>query len=344
MKKILSVGAAWLFPIAAVGQTFDLTIDQSQSQVSRSTTISAPFAGAFIGDYNARSNPKGTQTIPGLFGGSGNNPINYSAELVGDGGIESAPSGSFAIAVDLDTLTVSIDGLVLDLLNGDTALFSGTVNIEYDTFHTKNPTAIYPGGFTIPLPIGDLEVTTLTATQTGDTSVGILVENGDGTFSFAATVEAELTLSATFLGEPLDTPPQVILLPLVGTLSFDGGVATLTATIFQSISESTELELDPFTDIPVALPTVLPPGGTANLLLSGTVESLSLDFTIDSTIVATGDSSCVDADINCDGSVDGADLGLLLAAWDTSDAAADLDGSGQVDGADLGLLLSAWTV
>lgn len=48
------------------------------------------------------------------------------------------------------------------------------------------------------------------------------------------------------------------------------------------------------------------------------------------------------ADLNLDGLVDGADLGLLLAAWGPGSGPADLDGSGTVDGADLGLLLSAW--
>ncbi len=48
-------------------------------------------------------------------------------------------------------------------------------------------------------------------------------------------------------------------------------------------------------------------------------------------------------DVNADGSVNGADLGLLLAAWETSNAAADVNGDGVVDGADLGLLLSNWS-
>jgi hypothetical protein len=46
-------------------------------------------------------------------------------------------------------------------------------------------------------------------------------------------------------------------------------------------------------------------------------------------------------DLNGDGTVDGADLGLLLGAWG-GPGAADLNGSGSVDGADLGLLLGAW--
>jgi hypothetical protein len=47
------------------------------------------------------------------------------------------------------------------------------------------------------------------------------------------------------------------------------------------------------------------------------------------------------ADLNGDGVVDGADLGLLLGAWGQA-GATDLNGDGTTDGADLGLLLGAW--
>ncbi len=47
------------------------------------------------------------------------------------------------------------------------------------------------------------------------------------------------------------------------------------------------------------------------------------------------------ADLNGDGTVNGADLGLLLGAWGT--AGGDVDGDGDTDGADLGLLLGAWS-
>ncbi|MFO0872366.1 MAG: hypothetical protein U0575_00155 [Phycisphaerales bacterium] len=46
------------------------------------------------------------------------------------------------------------------------------------------------------------------------------------------------------------------------------------------------------------------------------------------------------ADLDCNGVVDGADLGLMLGAWGTD--IADLNGDGTTDGADLGVLLGAW--
>ncbi len=50
------------------------------------------------------------------------------------------------------------------------------------------------------------------------------------------------------------------------------------------------------------------------------------------------------ADLNADGVVDGADLGLLLGSWGRcGDCSADLDSDGVVNGGDLGLLLAAWT-
>jgi hypothetical protein len=54
---------------------------------------------------------------------------------------------------------------------------------------------------------------------------------------------------------------------------------------------------------------------------------------------------CV-GDLECDGLVDGKDLGVLLAKWGTTtaDDTADIDQDGAVDGIDLGLLLATWGV
>lgn len=53
-------------------------------------------------------------------------------------------------------------------------------------------------------------------------------------------------------------------------------------------------------------------------------------------------SPAVSCDLNADGSVDGADLGLLLGEWGVTGSSADLNDDGVVDGADLGILLGSW--
>ncbi|MCA9283966.1 MAG: hypothetical protein KDA22_02035, partial [Phycisphaerales bacterium] len=53
--------------------------------------------------------------------------------------------------------------------------------------------------------------------------------------------------------------------------------------------------------------------------------------------------SLPDPDLDGNGTVDGADLGILLAAWGPcAGCPADLNGDGVVDGADLGVMLAAW--
>ena len=47
------------------------------------------------------------------------------------------------------------------------------------------------------------------------------------------------------------------------------------------------------------------------------------------------------ADLNGDGQVDAADIGLLVAAWGTP--AGDVNGDGTTDSADLGLVIAAWS-
>ena len=47
-------------------------------------------------------------------------------------------------------------------------------------------------------------------------------------------------------------------------------------------------------------------------------------------------------DVNCDGTVDGNDLAIVLAAWGTGNPQADIDRSGLVDGSDLAIVLANW--
>ena len=78
-----------------------------------------------------------------------------------------------------------------------------------------------------------------------------------------------------------------------------------------------------------------------NLLDGESDEQVHGDWTDD------GGNSVIDecvadcpGDFNHDGSVDGGDLGFLLAAWGGPDA--DINGDGSTDGGDLGLVIGAW--
>jgi len=54
-------------------------------------------------------------------------------------------------------------------------------------------------------------------------------------------------------------------------------------------------------------------------------------------------SPCIAADLDCDGAVNGIDLGVLLGNWGPcAGCAADLNGDGDVNGIDLGVLLGNW--
>jgi hypothetical protein len=68
-------------------------------------------------------------------------------------------------------------------------------------------------------------------------------------------------------------------------------------------------------------------------LLLGTAEDADDDGVID--------VCACPADLDGNGIVNGADLGVLLLGWGLG-GSADLDGDGVVDGADLGLALLAW--
>jgi hypothetical protein len=56
------------------------------------------------------------------------------------------------------------------------------------------------------------------------------------------------------------------------------------------------------------------------------------------------DTAAPAGDLNCDGCVDHADLGILLSDWmcDSGDCPGDCDDDGDTDHADLGILLAHW--
>ncbi|MFO0961949.1 MAG: hypothetical protein U0625_03475 [Phycisphaerales bacterium] len=77
-----------------------------------------------------------------------------------------------------------------------------------------------------------------------------------------------------------------------------------------------------------------PTPGTATIGYFKTAGSVNFTGNVPSAAPIVGD-------LNGDGHVDGADLGVLLAGWGNP-GASDLNGDGTTDGADLGVLLANW--
>lgn len=327
----------------AHAQSFDCSVDSKGSNVSQTTTITAPFSGTLIGDFDAVNNPTGTQTRPGLFGGSGNNPIPYTASFVLDGELVSNPLGSFTMDVDLEGLQVSISGLSVDLLGASIATLPATVNINYQTFRTFSPNSLFPGGVTIPVPIGDATISELQAFQNTKSAPGVLTVVKGGGYAFTAAVPVDLLLSAEVLGAPVAEKSIIPgLLPISGTLEFTPAGISFTFSISGSDSQSQPITDGAFTNQPLALPTVIPTGGTANLLISGAVTEVSTATDLTATIVGTGTAPAVPGDLDGDSIVNGNDAALLLNNWGGT-GVGDIDGDGSVGGGDLTILLSNWT-
>lgn len=80
------------------------------------------------------------------------------------------------------------------------------------------------------------------------------------------------------------------------------------------------------------------PGGVGAIALYG----FSQDNLLLANVCITPPPGSCPADLNGDGQVDGADLGMLLGGWGGVGPVGDLNGDSLVDGADLGALLGAW--
>ncbi len=90
------------------------------------------------------------------------------------------------------------------------------------------------------------------------------------------------------------------------------------------------------------------PTGAAYLVefsVQSQAGSLTAVVGVDGVWIDASDAPGTPGDLNEDGVVNGADLGIMLGAWGAcAGCAADLDGDGAVNGVDLGMLLSAWTI
>lgn len=276
-------------------QSFFLEVQPGASSLSLENEFSVLMPGSLIGDWDASANPGGTQTRPGLFGGGPNDPIPTSFRLFGETSFAGPPLGSFAIEIDRTILAVAVSELDLDLLGGATAVTDITLGLLYDTFRTFQPTSLFPGGIELPIPLGQQTLAELKLTQSGRSTGGILVPGGSaGSYSFTTIVPAELSFVVDLLGTVVPVGPLPIALPLAGTVQIAGNDALVSLAFDIALDQSIDDPLPGFTvdDLPFDVPTLLPPGQVAHLLLSFAIASLGVTLDTSLAIVAGGSAPC----------------------------------------------------
>lgn len=346
MKSLVPSLLALSLGGAACAQTFDCTISTPQSGVDATITVNMSLPGNLIGADDATTNPADTRTKPGLFGTFGATE-NVACPITIAGGITdhhlvSRPGGAFTLTIDPEALTADIADYAVNFIADGPEVIPVTVQFTTDAFRTRSPTSTYIAG-SFGVPIGDATVSVLRAVQTGGLP-GTLIEDGPNVYTFTVPLVVDLELEAELLGTPISSPGGTPT-PFVfsGTVAVQpDGSAVITSvrdlTFAQMQEPNLELPATPF-----ALPTILPPGPPANVLLNLTLQSVNVALAGTQTLSAGGTprARCY-ADFNQDGGIDGADVEAFFFAWEFGSSTADVNDDGGVDGADVETFFAAW--
>ena len=340
-----ALGASLPLIANAAGQ--DFTIDSVASSTAGSLGTLTTTDGSLIGDFDADTNPGGTQTRPGFFGGSGNNPIPVSLDISTDTVLDLNPAGAFGLDADTSALTFMMDGLMADLLNGETVVTTAGLELIFSTFNTVNPSSIYPGGIPLPVEIEAGELSTIMITQTGPMDApGVLIPQLDNSWILAGAIPAQFTIAGSgFGGAGFEPAPSVFMLPITGTYVIDGdGGATVTISLdLAELSNTVDTtDLPPLPEFPFALPTL--GGDTASVLFSLALTSIAVNAEGSMNLVATADAAgCNAADVTEPfGVLDLSDLSAFVNAFGMQAPAADLDNNGVYDLTDIQLYVTTF--
>ena len=293
----------------------DLAIDSESSSVVSGFSLQADLPGSLIGNYDEVTNPEGTLTLPGLFGGSGNQPVDVDMNGILNGEVNSQPVGGYRLDVDFEELTFSISNLQIDLLGGVAGNLAVELELDFETFRTFQPDSLFLG-VPLTLPIGDGSLSVLAFQQSAASLPTRLIPMGPNQYSFTSIVPATITIESDFFGQAIVTPPFDLAVVVNGELQVSGEQVVVTQSFEQMVVDDiTDVMDGSFSDIPLPVPTILPPGGTANLLLSGALESISYAIEFSVTLTAEGEKSTVLlGDMNGDGMVNLLDVSLFVDA------------------------------
>lgn len=274
--------------VANAQRKYDFVIAPADSQMDVNVSLQAFTGGTLIGNYDPDTNPSGTRTKPGMypFGFSGNFPVPVEVKPTVSGNVTSQPAGGFSMVVHPDANTVILMNYVSDLLPSRTATLPASADVVFDTFTTRSPDSIYPGG-TYNVPLGEVVVQRLNITQTDEPAVGTLTPLGGNRYAFAVAPIVTLYVYAELQGTVLETTSNPNPLALVGEIEIHGETATVLSvnTIDWSDVDNPNQPIPRFA---MDLPTVLPAGNTAHLLFDLTLNEVRSSVNGNYTIAADG--------------------------------------------------------
>lgn len=343
-RRCVFLGAvAGLSGWAAADGTYQFALDSQQSALNTAINLTAPSTGSLIGNYDAASNPTGTRTKPGLFGTFGdteNVAVPLTVTVVVGGNNTTNPTGGFVLRLDAAGGEAGLSGLSLDLLGGDEIAVNVTANMLWSTFRTRSPTCTVFGGFTIPVPLGQAVVSTLTAEQVAGEAVGTMVESGPGTYVVSIPVTMSVALGAVFLENEIPPTPQEVPLVFAAEVTVDEqGGATISIELegFDTQQEQAGPIGDPFS-VPFAEPLC---GG--NLVFNLQLTGHSTTSGVSGMLLAAGQKQAAPAcpcDWDGDEQLGVPDIFAFLNSWFAGEG--DFDGVDGTQVADIFAFLNCW--
>jgi len=299
--RTAALGAALLVAAAAAPsaalpagppRSFALQLDASRSGLAGEARFLGDHEGTLRGAWDAVANPSGARTKPGLFGtfNAGENlPVPVTLDLLLEGPLDLAAAGGLRVTVDAAAESAVVSGLHVDFLAAGPAVLPAVGVLTYESFRTREPTAVFPSLAPLEIPLGEVRLTTLAAAQTGGPVAAALDPLGGNAYSFAAVVPVDLAGSFAALGDEQAFGPLSAALLLAGTLVIDGSRAELRGTAPTALAGTFPAQAE-LPTIPFELPTFLPPGGAAGVDFALTLTGLTIDVDAQFRLQASGTS------------------------------------------------------
>ena len=276
----MTVGATGL-----QAQTYNVTITTGSSSGTLFANFGLDLEASIIGNYNLGTNPGGTRTLPGLFGGSGNVAVPTDINVDGTFDHAGSPQGTWTMDLDLNTNTFDLTNFQVDVLGGNVVNGNQDTTLTFGGFRTFNPNSVFGSSSPIVLSGGVNQAENFLIAQSAPTVSSTLTPTGNpDEYSFNVQVPVNTTFDADYLGTVVPVGPFIQTFPFEGILKVQPGTGTIEISmdLTRTLLAVTPNPVPGFsmTNLPIAVDTVLPAGNVANLLLNGTIESAFCDFDI----------------------------------------------------------------